>query len=756
MYFANSPLPCSAASGPPCDYGYLPGYWNFNVSHGHRYQVWDSACTLVDLISPLNVSGPSQVASQLKQGKEAKSASKAETGPSREDISNLMASEVKAEKGSGRRYLDENAIQMEVTGPASSLAGTRQRWSAEGQPFKFIASLASWRSWLVGLRSISDTSTEAAAAASLPPSVGTRTYGRANRTAPGLMRSAGMSAHSWSRTLSTFSTVSRSLRNSFPSGISLLVLGDPANERLICHLCQLVGGTCSMTKDLAHHLDMANMWFCKDAPDSVELAYLMLPGAKEEGPYSDGVTGTPQERIDSALHLFRSKYQGHDPQLVLFNLNLLSLATTMSCDAESLKYHEGQPKQQVQKHSDIDDDVITESSVPVDTLYSLPPEFEVQYISNATHIVRHLQASLPKDVLYFFHTVPVFKHYYTTGFGSGHAHKRFGRAQYQGFVHPEYLDDDVHTTSQLIVEVANIMLNVQQQSKQVHSDKGTEMVSAERGESQACDYSQLPGYWDLTAEKGSNGVIASVPLSAPAVPPLLGQPPRMSFLLLGDSVTHRMLSALCESLTGASVVSHSIENRSVRMELWYCNHTRPEILDIAYMLIPGVHLDGPFHTGILMAARDRADHAITEFAEIFGGRSPNVVVFNSNLWDLARANQHEQELWNSTIYSDLGVICDHPFPTSLWIKLPTLHHYDLSYLDAWKSNFTLLIQHVQLNAAGREASREQGLHLLDMESMLAGFPPPYYLEDHYHVSPQTFWEINNVMLNILAQAVQHH
>ncbi len=53
----------------------------------------------------------------------------------------------------------------------------------------------------------------------------------------------------------------------------------------------------------------------------------------------------------------------------------------------------------------------------------------------------------------------------------------------------------------------------------------------------------------------------------------------------------------------------------------------------------------------------------------------------------------------------------------------------------------------QLNAAGREASRRLGLHVIDLETMVAGIPPPMYLEDHFHVSETVFWDVGNVLLN---------
>ena len=182
----------------------------------------------------------------------------------------------------------------------------------------------------------------------------------------------------------------------------------------------------------------------------------------------------------------------------------------------------------------------------------------------------------------------------------------------------------------------------------------------------------------------------------------------------------------------------------------YCE-TTPEIRMAAF-LIPGVSPVVPFNGGLHSPAAKIIPESITKITELFGSKLPNVVVLNSNYWDLAR----------------------------FWLHLPhnlTQNYYEPSYLAEWMANFTCVVEQfrtlltkaklyyhtiplfdfnestgldirnrfgkamlqAQLNAAGREASRRLGVHIIDIETMLAGFPVPYYLHDHHRTSDQPYY-----------------
>ena len=52
-------------------------------------------------------------------------------------------------------------------------------------------------------------------------------------------------------------------------------------------------------------------------------------------------------------------------------------------------------------------------------------------------------------------------------------------------------------------------------------------------------------------------------------------------------------------------------------------------------------------------------------------------------------------IWHSKHWSELNVTCDHPFPYSVFLKLPTIHHYNHTYLESWMTNFTVLVNRVR-------------------------------------------------------------
>eukprot|EP00798_Chlamydomonas_sp_ICE-L_P004916 gene4916-34682_t len=781
-----------------------------------------------------------------------------------------------------------------------------------------------------------------------------------------------------------------------------------------------------MTLDLEHHLDPLNMWYCSHAPEGVQLAYQLMPGVKTTGPYSDGVQGTPKERVDSAIQLFQASFGDHGrqgPAMVLFNFNLRDLATLMSCEEAALRYLQGSynPLDHHQHWSEPPLDVFDEYTITRNTLFFLPPPIQLSFITNFTVLVHHTRAVLPADVLYFYLTVPHFQHYYSSGQGAKQAHNRFGRVQYQaqlnaavrevarrqglhlidlermlrGFTFDEYLDHSLHTTGEFVIEIANIMLNVQRQQRQrgqqqqggLHKrqlqgkeqqqggqqqqqelqhkqgglqkrqlqgeqqqkqqgvqkrkrqggeqrqrqqqqqqqevgaagaaaegvatataaagggaaawgqqEEGQKLEASSWGEkSEAddvddmekgipagesaitnsnsnsdlnwrCDYSKLAGYWDLnrlpgiryqvwdphcrlkdfgnysdaypdgmrqdgggtkgtfpigmdsnatqTNRTSSNGSDSTpspkiTPPSGPApqistpsaTPPksgtLFGQAPQISILLLGDSVTEVMLRSLCWELAGGEIEEVQIEDISIRGQMKHCSHNRTELIDIAYMLIPGVHPSGPFHSKVQPNATERSSAALAVFRKTFQGRSPNVVVINCNLWDQARALENEKDTtFLSVRPEDLGIVNQHPKlalenPLNI-LRIPTLPLLERWWLDEWKSNFTLVVHHVrgllpgvplvyhtvpgfhhnlstgyamgdaqlrfgrlmylrQMNAVGRQACAELDIHVLDLETMLAGWPPPAYLADGWHPTAEVFSDVNNVLLNKLAQ-----
>ncbi|KAG1661645.1 hypothetical protein FOA52_007526 [Chlamydomonas sp. UWO 241] len=271
-----------------------------------------------------------------------------------------------------------------------------------------------------------------------------------------------------------------------------------------------------------------------------------------------------------------------------------------------------------------------------------------------------------------------------------------------------------------------------------------------------CDYGGLPGYWNSTARDAGTAWRVLTPGCATRnlLPQHAGtadckggpkRPPKI-VLILGDSVDRELVQ-------GAS--------KFLDLELLKCRRVRvlqPACGDavVATMHLYGVSMEGPWHYNISEPYTSILKGAVEhDWRGHYKLPDPDLVVMNSNMWDISRAYQLAQAnltndwnmrmlprafvdewLANATVMVNF-VKRTFPHAALAWHTVaPGSHKYDaygtMNHLTIGRHSFV-----VQLNAAGRMLAQRFGMSLVDYDQMVAGFHDWSYLKDQHHPSEQS-------------------
>ncbi|KAG1661643.1 hypothetical protein FOA52_007524 [Chlamydomonas sp. UWO 241] len=285
-----------------------------------------------------------------------------------------------------------------------------------------------------------------------------------------------------------------------------------------------------------------------------------------------------------------------------------------------------------------------------------------------------------------------------------------------------------------------------------------------------CAYGSLPGYWDQEPGIGTGARWVLIDRQCQTTSRIhrhmrhedkcpRGPSTRARILLLlGDSVDRGLIDAICRYTTS---------------ELLRCGGVRliqPSCGDVLFSTIHlfGSAMEGPWHMSVNETYEQILGRAVDK--DWRGGMhlpDPDLIVLNSNMWDIARAlalleagldNAFNQTLlpaafidsWMANVTRYVGYV-QSLFPNSVigWHTISigevqkdgSMRHFTLG-----KKSFI-----VQLNAAGRAVAQQLGLVLIDYEAITAGFHDNRYLMDQHHPTDKIQMEVASVYLDLLNQ-----
>lgn len=220
----------------------------------------------------------------------------------------------------------------------------------------------------------------------------------------------------------------------------------------------------------------------------------------------------------------------------------------------------------------------------------------------------------------------------------------------------------------------------------------------------------------------------------------------INILFVGDSVDRRLVQTVCAFLRSCNSTAYnkqlplgSVKGRNV---LTLC---RAPTINLGFVHIPGVALEGPYWEGVEGNCIDRLTSSISLYmSEV--NVLPEAVIISSNLWDTARMQhvsrdsfqESERLSWSrnvSLLFTHARLIHPH-------VKL----FYHTTMLPAWKGAQQMVHD---INAAGVEAARRCNVHVVDFVPLVSGKRPAEYLEDSAHPRPA----VNLILANAVINAV---
>jgi len=301
----------------------------------------------------------------------------------------------------------------------------------------------------------------------------------------------------------------------------------------------------------------------------------------------------------------------------------------------------------------------------------------------------------------------------------------------------------------------------------------TKLRSLRSERSTPCSYGTLPGTWLEDAEPGSkwhlldpdcqmdNYLQAYINGSRVAEPPT-------GILFLADSVDRYLVSDWCSEV-GGEWVRHEGDGSSYqdRYGLNLCKGS-PSHVNLAQYFVLGVSPAPPFCFGLHHSFRERTAAAHKDYVRQFG-HEPGLVVLGANLWDIGRIQLVRDVVMSKHPHIPLPVLHQWMANLTQWAQLTrdtfpegtmiAFHTMPLIHEDRKTGNLHTAVQGkrsyiVQLNAAGRQVARQQGMFLVDVADMVMENVPLRYLRDGEHPNKEVNGEALNVYLNLLHQALQ--
>eukprot|EP00884_Botryococcus_braunii_P011908 jgi/Botrbrau1/20718/Bobra.0058s0047.1 len=258
------------------------------------------------------------------------------------------------------------------------------------------------------------------------------------------------------------------------------------------------------------------------------------------------------------------------------------------------------------------------------------------------------------------------------------------------------------------------------------------------------------------------------------------RPRKVGILMFGDSNDREMAGDYCRFvganmhpfdivLDGEGDRAESTCNSRLAKNGLNCLSCVTETLHITREAIWGI-LPGKKHEDRIGEARERILKGL-ELYQQERGTYPDMVVLNSNSWDIAQLGlskagrdilQREElpqswlQDWIAAAESLFRLLKELTAGSGTMLVYHTTAYPELKYC----SNSSLHRAHMlgrrphfaQINAAGRHVAQRMGFHVVDLELMLAGYVVPRdYLRDDHHPKPFVLLNLLNIYLNLLAR-----
>ena len=260
---------------------------------------------------------------------------------------------------------------------------------------------------------------------------------------------------------------------------------------------------------------------------------------------------------------------------------------------------------------------------------------------------------------------------------------------------------------------------------------------------------------------------------------------RGGVLFFGDSIDSYNMFELCEQLNttkehwspgdkdGDGKYNHAYDSLNFCMT--------PSGLFVGNYFMCGVSFSGPYWQQQTLTPFERIEWSLKNWTQ--GGPWPHhsdegrnktmappwLIIFSSNLWDLAGAHDRKEGFLPNKVLSDtfLDSLVDnytkivikmkevYPKSTLVW-KTTALPAHSKSMNDAHMIGdapatvfFHSIAAVKQVNAAGRAVAKRHGLLILDAEEMASWLTPHMYLRDASHPNKRFALDVGNLMLNML-------
>lgn len=316
-----------------------------------------------------------------------------------------------------------------------------------------------------------------------------------------------------------------------------------------------------------------------------------------------------------------------------------------------------------------------------------------------------------------------------------------------------------------------------------------------------CDYGVLPGYLSFNVMNPAGARWKTAASMCQLQNLLLDDAPTgpVKVMLFGDSVDAHLAQHWCALLqqplmftpTGlkgnvaafaaavkAQASGSSSKNKSDpgsaadtgdgcckdRDMFYYCKPKDPQAADrisIGMFHLPGVHLEGPYHTGVKGNFLTRIPTALKSYNDTFGG-PPDLVIMHSNFWDQSRMWEQQEtgygqlnKLMPDTVFSYSSNFSLLLSTTKEYLPQDFLIATRTAAFPAFSANWLGRWSYIhQLNSAATEVTRLHGMSVIDLGGMVFGLEPKQYLDDQHHPNKLVLLECANIALNLLMQQRQ--